>query len=87
MIFNKNFVRGKKSFFILSWKIDCSLDPITQQRILHRRIHSDPLFSFSKDSINLNRARVTSPPPTPTYDVLQRKTTRKCSKYFIFSIR
>ncbi|UJR31583.1 hypothetical protein I4U23_019070 [Adineta vaga] len=39
------------------------LHPLAQQRILHRRIHSDPIFSLPKDSLNLNRLRVTSPPP------------------------
>jgi hypothetical protein len=48
-----------------------SIDPIAQQRILHRRIQSDPIFSLPKDSTNLNRFRVTSPPPIPTYDELK----------------
>lgn len=41
-----------------------------QQRILHRRIHSDPTFCIPKDLNNRNRSRVASPVPSdlPTYD-------------------
>jgi hypothetical protein len=47
------------------------LDSIAQQRVLHRRIHSDPLFSFPKDSTDLNRLRVVS--PIPFYDDIRTK--------------
>ncbi|CAF2050805.1 unnamed protein product [Rotaria magnacalcarata] len=39
------------------------LRSLGQQRILHRRIHSDPIFSIPKDSISANRSRVASPSP------------------------
>jgi len=58
--------------FLLN-KINYFLVPIAQQRILHRRIHSDPLFSFPKDSTNSNHLRVVSPPPIPFYDELRTK--------------
>ncbi|CAF0774810.1 unnamed protein product [Adineta ricciae] len=44
------------------------LHPLAHQRTLHRRIHSDPVFSVPKDSLSSNRLRVTSPPPTPIHD-------------------
>lgn len=45
-----------------------SLDPFAQQRVLHRRIHSDPSFSFQKQSIGVGRLRVASPPPLAMND-------------------
>ncbi|CAF0939960.1 unnamed protein product [Rotaria sordida] len=57
-------VTNKKSKDDIPQKFD-SLIP---QRILHRRIHSDPIFSIPKDSINLNRSRVASPSPMSIYD-------------------
>ncbi|CAF1321605.1 unnamed protein product [Adineta steineri] len=48
--------------------IQQKIHPLTQHRILHRRIQSDPLFLVSKDSIPFNRLRVTSPPPMLIHD-------------------
>jgi hypothetical protein len=54
-------------------------DSITQQPILHRRIHSDPSFSFPKDSTNFNHLRVRSPLPIPIHD--ENKTIPSISYY------
>jgi hypothetical protein len=67
-------LRIKKNFYVNSLnKIIYFLDPIAQQRVLHRRIHSDPLLSIPKDSIDLNCSRVVSPPPIPFYDDIKTK--------------
>jgi hypothetical protein len=44
-----------------------ALDPLAHQRILHRRIHSDPIFPIPKDNpyfVQNNRSQVTSPVPS-----------------------
>jgi len=62
MIIKKNFV-GKIFIYLFEIKSIIPLDSTDQQRVLHRRIHSDPLFSFPKDSSNLNRSCIISPLP------------------------
>ncbi|CAF1237855.1 unnamed protein product [Rotaria sp. Silwood1] len=47
---------------------DEKFDSHIKQRILHRRIQSDPIFSIPKDLINSNHSRVASPSPTPIID-------------------
>lgn len=60
---------------------------LVHQRILHRRIRSDPVFSIPKDAANFNRARVTSPPPTPlhadskTIPTISYFQTDECGSY------
>ena len=44
-----------------------SSDSLAHRRIVHRRIHSDPIFSIPKDNnhfVQNNRSQVTSPVPT-----------------------
>jgi hypothetical protein len=76
MIFNKHFV-WRNSCWNFWIYIDYFLDPITQQNILHRRIHSDPIFSIPKDSTDLNRSCIVSPPPPSSsnlfFDDIQNK--------------
>ncbi|CAF2923713.1 unnamed protein product [Rotaria sp. Silwood2] len=59
-------------------------DSLIQQRILHRRIHSDPIFSIPKYSINSNHSRVASPSPTSICDEsqLKRQTNIPSISYF-----
>jgi hypothetical protein len=54
-------------------RMNSFLDPLTQQRILHRRIQSDPLLSIPKDSTTLNGSSVISPSPIPFYDEMKIK--------------
>ena len=44
------------------------LDPFSHQRVLHRRIHSDPVFSLPTDSGQAIRSRVISALPTSIVD-------------------
>jgi hypothetical protein len=53
--------------------IQQKLHPLTQQRILHRRIQSDPLLSIPKNSTTLNGSSVISPSPIPFYDEMKIK--------------
>ena len=63
MKINRNFVSKYLIIFNLIIHINQLLDSIAQQRIFHRRVHSDPTWSLPKDSIGLNRLHVTSPLP------------------------
>lgn len=75
MIFNINFVWRNSCWNIWIF-IDYLLDPLAQQNSLHRRIHSDPIFSIPKESTSLNRSCVVSPPPpssSPSFDEIPSK--------------